>query len=544
MWHKRFVERGRAWANLLGSTPNDNTALFRKNRRRLREVRNYFTNNYAAWTFRNCLGYGGNGMALKFRHTAQDTIPLNFVMKVDIGSWESWNIREEEEATKKVARAAHCIQMIPRQRIGLPRQRKFKFDLPPNDSSSEGESSGDESRDDNPGIRRANNSGGIETRTRREIIQSDRTAANAKTNRYNDRITAAERRRADRQERKEKFVEAAQRGGRPSRASRILTKWWDLERKDFLLLEFCEFGDLEHLLYRLNEEAAIVPNRILWAFWLCLVRACIAMEYPPRKFHPRRREKSPDSFNAAPGVQISELGKVVGQDLYEDIPPPRRRWAGKQMVHFDIDPRNIFISGLDVNAKDNEHKLIPRLKLADFGLAKEIKPRKTNEYYSHTRDAAKWGYYAPEQFGAEWDYIKQPNGSLINAWGPEISEQKIAGQYGPSTNVWGIALVLWQLITKYEVPVPPPLQPNTVEFANVPRTYCPLLLTDEKYERVDIRLRETIARCMAHDPKDRPSLQRLLGEAKKGIDRVFANEPDRVIRKWVDTHIYSAPMNN
>jgi hypothetical protein len=76
----------------------------------------------------------------------------------------------------------------------------------------------------------------------------------------------------------------------------------------------------------------------------------------------------------------------------------------------------------------------------------------------------------------------------------------------------------------------------------MPRTYCALLLTDRAYDRVDLRLRETIARCMAHDPAQRPSLLQLLSEAKKGINRGFANESDMVIGKWIDDHIYSAPL--
>lgn len=49
-----------------------------------------------------------------------------------------------------------------------------------------------------------------------------------------------------------------------------------------------------------------------------------------------------------------------------------------------------------------------------------------------------------EQFGPEWDYIyaDKPGPRRIadqDDW--ELSEQKIAGNYGPPMNVWGIALV-------------------------------------------------------------------------------------------------------
>lgn len=56
-----------------------------------------------------------------------------------------------------------------------------------------------------------------------------------------------------------------------------------------------------------------------------MVRSCVAMKYPPRKFHPDRPTwRRPN-------------GRT---DLIERIPPPHKRWRAKNWVHFDIDPTN------------------------------------------------------------------------------------------------------------------------------------------------------------------------------------------------------------
>lgn len=57
------------------------------------------------------------------------------------------------------------------------------------------------------------------------------------------------------------------------------------------------------------------------------------------------------------------------------------------------------------------------------------------------RRRGKWGYFAPEQFGPEWEYLTEP-GAGLGILGPEVSEQPIAGNYGSPMNLWGVALVI------------------------------------------------------------------------------------------------------
>ena len=67
-----------------------------------------------------------------------------------------------------------------------------------------------------------------------------------------------------------------------------------------------------------------------------MVKSCLAMKYPPRKFHPDRAR------GAGPSAEKD------GQDLDEQVPPAKRRWRAKRMVHFDIDPSNGKLSAYSI----------------------------------------------------------------------------------------------------------------------------------------------------------------------------------------------------
>ncbi|KAI0459955.1 kinase-like domain-containing protein [Xylaria acuta] len=530
-WIGRLIRRaGRQAPDINQVTPPNAGQFYRNAKQKLNDMRVLFA-PLANINYIKAIGYGGNGLAIKFRYRND----FDFVMKVSLRSWESTSIRAEMSETRKVDRAAHCIQIVPRAKIGLLPQRPFAWEYPDEDDSSDpGESSGEESRDDAPGPE-------AQRGPRRPRNPAERNALMLKIQRATTRWDA----QYDRIELRELAIAERQaQGVSPPREED--DPLLEERRADFLILEFCENGDLENLLYRINEANTVVPNRVLWGFWLCLIRSCVAMQYPPRKFHPRRREPAQFTMDGFPLANNRQDGKTVGNDLYEDVPGPRRRWAQKRQVHFDIDPQNILLTGIDVYAADNEHKIIPRLKLTDFGLAKEVKPRKRNIYYAEMRDMAKHGYLAPEQFGVDWEFIQPheggvgPGGSIYPPDGAELSEQPVAGNYGPHTNVWQIAIVAWQLMTKMVPPVPPQLQRKMGHHADLPDNYCAAILTEPAYDAYDLDLRKALARCMAHDPRERPTLRQLLQHAKAGINKVFADEPDWRIREWVQDLIYNA----
>ncbi|KAI1503527.1 kinase-like protein [Biscogniauxia marginata] len=524
--------------NLLNEASEPRNPAFDIVRKRYNEGKTWFQEK-GPFDFVRPLGYGGLGITIQYRYNRVEPA-LNLVLKIALQGWEDESLRAEEENTRQLSRAAHCIQLIDPERIGLPPKEPFRFGQTPYmDTSDEGESSGEESRGEEPIPR---------PKTRRQKMQEDPGLMIQRQERLEIREQLMEDQREDRNERlNERYLFNTT--GRGSPASRNDNDMWQLDYRDYLLLEFVENGDLANLIWRIGEQKERVPNRVLWSFWLCLISACVAMEYPPRKFHPKRHGQGPDDIHGLPGYlsglnlhaqnnegENEQRSKVVGSDLFEDVPAPSRRWAGKRQVHFDIDPRNILIGGLDIHTRDAEHKLVPRLKIADFGCADRIKPNKGNAYYFQKRIMAKHGYFAPEQFGPDWDYVK-----ANDPWGPELSEQRVAGNYGSHTNLWGIALTMWQLITGLRALTPPQQRLESMLEPYTPVTYCALLRDDPNYQYIDPDLRLAIERCMRHEPRLRPSLPDLMRDAKNGIKRVYAGESDNEIRAWVAKMVFNAP---
>ncbi|KAI0846554.1 kinase-like protein [Daldinia vernicosa] len=492
---------------------------------RLEEARNYFIHQ-GRFDYIRPLGYGGLGLTIQFKWRGSEVgrEDRDIVLKIGLKGWVSLDIRDEEEMTRQMSRAAHVIQAIDPVEVGMPPKTKFVFpEVPRYDSSDEGESSGDESRSDEPAQ-------GVPTRRWR--MENEPEQMLEKIRLHEERLAA---RRAELSTWAKTFKTVSTLISRGEEVDPQLIRSWDLEYKDFLLLEFMQLGDLAHAISKIHGMDGNIPNRVLWSFWHCLVKACIAMCYPPRKFHPRRRGRPQDHADEA---EIDDLrrrqeagedvvvGKTLGNDLFEEIPVAKRRWARKNLVHFDIDPSNIFIAPPDFGARDGEHDLIPRLKLADFGCARFIKQNKGNAYYLERRRMAKQGYFAPEQFGIEWEHIAPvfPDG-----W--ELSEQPVAGNYWSAMNIWGIAWSMWMLITGCHVPDAP--QRHEPEDPSEPIHYCPAILDDFDYGNVDRELRETIAACMRHDPRDRPTLIELSEQATRNTKKMFPGEYDDVIEAWV-----------
>ncbi|GAW17783.1 hypothetical protein ANO14919_072500 [Xylariales sp. No.14919] len=110
-----------------------------------------------------------------------------------------------------------------------------------------------------------------------------------------------------------------------------------------LVLEYLENGSLNRLRERVIQARASVPNRVLWSIFLCLIRSCVAMSYPP---------------DAPPG---SEPG-------LEEIPQNPPDDAPRGYIHADMHPGNIIVGSL----RDfPDHSRVPVVKLIDFGLALE-----------------------------------------------------------------------------------------------------------------------------------------------------------------------------
>ncbi|KAI1342945.1 hypothetical protein F5Y15DRAFT_371434 [Xylariaceae sp. FL0016] len=657
-WDPRDWRSSRAIGRIVGPLASENSRLG-KAQVAFRQLQAYF--GQPVFTVQKPLGFGGNGLAVHYRyHGPNDTDQpgRDIVVKRTISEWEDDYLLKEENIMRKVKKAAHCVQLIELDEINHPARQKITLDLEDDDSSVDGDSSGEDSLPD-------------------DVLREK--GRRWRTPRANRLLHYFAQKNVRRQEREQEIDDER-------------AKYKENTRRDFIVLEFLENGDLASLITKLREDKngdGEIPNRVLWAFWLCMVRACVGLEWAPRKVHPsRKRPPSPP-----PGQPTVESARKVGMfhelkalgfkllsseavrifpslenDLIEQVPKRRlKRNRRMNLVHFDIDPRNVLINGLELDTADveawdkiraesdkkdqdddsgntaddewapgefealdlnqehgqtqagpsnttnpgeednedgdipstiilsenetgkgkgkaiqeekkdkkkelrrlrhtgrrldraeGEHALVPRLKLGDFGIAQFIKPHKRNIYYDNMRRWAKMGYFAPEQFADDWKSIP------ANADGDEAGLAPVAGNYGSHTNVWGIALTMWCLITKLEPPAPPDPQPpyelngtfnysndgkqlvheaidDEPKYANFRVSYCPLLMdpTCKTYDWVDKELRQTIFECMYHRPADRPSIQKLLQQALKGARKAFPGEDDDSIRRWVNYWFYT-----
>ncbi|KAI1820112.1 hypothetical protein F4861DRAFT_90215 [Xylaria intraflava] len=108
-----------------------------------------------------------------------------------------------------------------------------------------------------------------------------------------------------------------------------------------LVIENLEYGTLTNVIRRSIAKKQLLPNRILWSFYLCLVRACVAMAYPPNR----------------------PLGSPSQLERY-----PRALVVPSDLAHLDIHTSNVLIGAPD---NFSEHDLVPPIKLIDFGRARE-----------------------------------------------------------------------------------------------------------------------------------------------------------------------------
>ncbi|KAF2964689.1 hypothetical protein GQX73_g8870 [Xylaria multiplex] len=100
--------------------------------------------------------------------------------------------------------------------------------------------------------------------------------------------------------------------------------------------EFCQNGTLDQLKEKARARGIEIPNSLLWHFYLCLVRACIGLAYPPS-----------GAEDVTPALEVLR-GEAPGD-----------------LVHGDIAGRNIVIA--DIDADVPEHSTIPTLKMIDLG---------------------------------------------------------------------------------------------------------------------------------------------------------------------------------
>ncbi|KAK6865089.1 kinase-like protein [Apiospora arundinis] len=110
-----------------------------------------------------------------------------------------------------------------------------------------------------------------------------------------------------------------------------------------IVMEYLQNGTLDQLINRFGHINRRIPQRLIWSFALCLLRAVAGIAYPDQ-FDGRRRREMPERGDLSTIVQGS--------------------WKGLNVLIGDVQ------EGLD----DPEHALAPALKVIDFGRGREEDP--------------------------------------------------------------------------------------------------------------------------------------------------------------------------
>ncbi|KAI1122628.1 hypothetical protein F5Y10DRAFT_286997 [Nemania abortiva] len=535
------------------------------------------------------LGFGGNGLTAHLRDlgpNGSDTPGSDIVTKVSLASWQSDLL--------KVKGSAHCVQIIDPEDIGMPPEEEVTLRLKDYDSSIDGDSSGNESLDIKE-VRRRHR-----VPKRKDLTDADKLAKRQK------------------KEQREEEIEREIRNQRKKKT-----------RRDYIVMEYLQHGSLGSLITKLHsckpddDRLRRIPNQVLWGFWLCLIRACIAMEYPPRKFHPNRKRPERPEPAVVPaegavalamarangmvrelrGLLIQLVGPSDSQQTFEErlsrytqlegnlnerVPRTKGRLERTQnMIHADLDPGNILINGFEFDPRQFDQEEVDLEEVEPEGVdLEEIDPLENGQGGGSTNGSSSGptntDFAGPgpgntarrpdrarrehvlvprlkESFGPEWEEVE------ADMDGDQLANSRTCGYYSNKTNIWGIALSMWQLITKYEPPQPPAPQPPYAEvdrypaynmhgqtdlddifldpkYANFKISYCPLLQDPrvDQYNWVDERLRKTIFRCMYHRPDDRPTLAELQREAERALRTGFPDETDDYIREWMQYWFFDA----
>ncbi|KAI0439239.1 hypothetical protein F4803DRAFT_531876 [Xylaria telfairii] len=122
----------------------------------------------------------------------------------------------------------------------------------------------------------------------------------------------------------------------------------------YFFLEYLENGTLGQFQKRLQnvttltlpsglEIPFLLPNRLLWPIFLCLIRACVGMAWPPG-----------------------------GPDVMLEVPAPPEPLT---LAHMDMHSNNVMFGELE--EREAEHRIVPIAKLIDLGEADE---RPAGEY--------------------------------------------------------------------------------------------------------------------------------------------------------------------
>ncbi|KAI1429204.1 hypothetical protein F5Y12DRAFT_710418 [Xylaria sp. FL1777] len=269
---------------------------------------------------------------------------------------------------------------------------------------------------------------------------------------------------------------------------------WRARKCPTFALEYLPNGQLSDTIEKLKVDKRLIPNRILWRIWLCLVRQCVAMAFPP----------------CLPVTGEEDDERTIREQLINDQQYCTLTQNSPHLENW------LWGSGPTSGAPDEDHDPgIPLVKMIDFGRGKleDLK-----------------------------DYVDD-----------ELDDLQ---ECGSRTNLWHAAIVMAELCLPLDNIAD--LRPShEFEYqykkegeAHTVMTFAPGPLRFA--EEMDLRLRDILVRCMAGLPGHIPPLREVLAEAERAVATIGPNdnpdlaalmnvrEDDRYLRSWVQRYIYDA----
>ncbi|KAF3762795.1 hypothetical protein M406DRAFT_72782 [Cryphonectria parasitica EP155] len=305
---------------------------------------------------------------------------------------------------------------------------------------------------------------------------------------------------------------------------------------NLIIMPYCKYGDLTKWLSKSGNGGprgypAWIPPSVLWRYFDCLVKGCIAMQYPPRY----------QELNQGPDDDYVPIPQRPNQDLLpEVVPPPDLRDDDVALVHRDFDHGN----GKQTHTVGI---LLQIMCVADLGLMRPQEyflreprysphPNWDRELLWSSRAMGKPGWWAPEVWTAEWDDIG-PNSDPNT----EPRFRTVAGNYGSHSNVWQMGMIMRCCMLLEQPPVAPVTdRVQRFEEPGSPEMHFTGgfdLLNDPAcvsfYGR---EMCELVARCLEYVPHHRPDLETLQRAVTAGLQAA-----DPVGPSWRTTYFGNPP---
>ncbi|KFA74085.1 hypothetical protein S40288_03820 [Stachybotrys chartarum IBT 40288] len=292
-------------------------------------------------------------------------------------------------------------------------------------------------------------------------------------------------------------------------------------RYNALFLEFADQGDFESIVAKIHHDGILVTNRIAWHIWENLVTGLASMAWIPSY-----AGQSPDFDRCVALAQEGEDDHL--QNIFWSVNP-------EHDVHFDMDESNILV------AYDSTRKA-PILKFHDFSDEWSVEMKRQwgrwpNSRYWDARYIGKIHRFAPEQVHQDWDKVT-PNrdGPPCPSFAGENFEsgERVAGRYGTWTNIFVTAKIMEAFITGARISHPFKAKQVTTSDDRTFSSYGYRLQSfkNDHQDHVEVELIDTIMKCQAEFPRDRPSVGRLLGDVVERLKKPFAESDEQFAQFW------------